>query len=152
MTSSIFRGAQPWDRLFIIQLCPKLCDPMSCGQPGSSVHGIPQTRILERGAVSFSRGYSRPRDQTLGLLHCRQILYHLSHQGSALIGTLGTSILSLSVTLAQETAKLKNKNSKPKFFRCWHSCKLANRSLLVSVFSFDQRNLLLIWQMNQTFN
>ena len=37
-------------------------------------------------AIPFSRGSCQPRDQTqgsnLGLLHCRQILYHLSHQRS----------------------------------------------------------------------
>jgi len=32
--------------------------------PGSSVHGILQARILEWGAISFSRRSSRPRDQT----------------------------------------------------------------------------------------
>ena len=33
-------------------------------RPGSSVHGIFQARILERVAVSFSRGSSHARDQT----------------------------------------------------------------------------------------
>ena len=33
-------------------------------QPGSSVHGILQARILEWVAISFSRGSSRPRDWT----------------------------------------------------------------------------------------
>ena len=33
-------------------------------QPGSSVHGILQGRILEWVAISFSRGSHRPRDQT----------------------------------------------------------------------------------------
>ena len=32
--------------------------------PGSSVHGVFQTRILEWVAISFSRGSSQPRDQT----------------------------------------------------------------------------------------
>ena len=32
--------------------------------PDSSVHGILQARILEWGAIPFSRGSSRPRDQT----------------------------------------------------------------------------------------
>ena len=31
---------------------------------GSSVHGISQARILERVAISSSRGYSQPRDGT----------------------------------------------------------------------------------------
>ena len=38
------------------QLCPTLCDPMGCSPPGSSVHGISQARMLEWGAISFSRG------------------------------------------------------------------------------------------------
>ena len=42
------------------------CDPMDCSLPGSSVHGILQARILERVAISFSRGSSPPRNQTRG--------------------------------------------------------------------------------------
>ena len=30
-----------------IQLSPTLCDPADCSQPGSSIHGILQARILE---------------------------------------------------------------------------------------------------------
>ena len=37
---------------------------MDCSPPGSSVHGILQARILEWVAISYSRGSSRPRDQT----------------------------------------------------------------------------------------
>ena len=37
---------------------------MNCSLPGSSVHGIPQARILEWVAISFSRGSSQPRDKT----------------------------------------------------------------------------------------
>ena len=39
------------------------CDPMDCSLPGSSVHGILQSRILEWVAIPFSRGSSQPRDQ-----------------------------------------------------------------------------------------
>ena len=40
-----------------------LCDPfMNCSPPGSSVRGILQARILERVAISYSRGSSRIRD------------------------------------------------------------------------------------------
>ena len=48
----------------VIHLCPTLCDPMDCGLPGSSVHGIFQARVLQWVAISFSRGSSQPRDQT----------------------------------------------------------------------------------------
>ena len=53
---------------------------MDCSPPGSSVHGIFQLRILEQDAISSSRGSSQPRDQTRISLHCRWILYLLSHQ------------------------------------------------------------------------
>ena len=43
--------------------CSTLCDPMDCGPPGSSVHGISQARILEWVAISFSRGFFQTRDQ-----------------------------------------------------------------------------------------
>ena len=42
----------------------RLCDPMDCSLPRSSVHGIFQARVLEWVAISFSRGSSWPRDQT----------------------------------------------------------------------------------------
>ena len=45
-------------------MCLTLCDPMNCSLPGSSVHGIFQARILEWGAISFSRSSSWPRDWT----------------------------------------------------------------------------------------
>ena len=33
-----------------------LSDPMDCSPPGSSVHGIFQARVLEWGAIAFSKG------------------------------------------------------------------------------------------------
>ena len=48
-----------------------LCDPMDCSLPGSSVHGILQTRILEWVGIPFSRRTSQPRVWNPGLLHCR---------------------------------------------------------------------------------
>ena len=63
----------------VAQVCPTPCDPMDCSPPGFSVHGILQARILERVAISFSRGIFPSRASNPGLLHCRQILYYLSH-------------------------------------------------------------------------
>ena len=37
---------------------------MDCSLQGSSVHGIFHARVLEWVAISFSRGFSWPRDQT----------------------------------------------------------------------------------------
>ena len=44
--------------------CVRLCNPLDCSLPGSSIHGIFQARVLEWVAISFSRGSSRPRDWT----------------------------------------------------------------------------------------
>ena len=48
----------------VTQSCLILCNPMDCSPTGCSVHAIPQARILEWVAISFSRGSSWPRDQT----------------------------------------------------------------------------------------
>ena len=57
---------------WVAQPCLTLCDPMDCGPPGSSGHGILQARVLECIAISSSRGSSRPRDRT----HISCILLH----------------------------------------------------------------------------
>ena len=73
--------------------CVQLCDSMDCSPSGSSAHGIFQAGILEWVAIPFSRESSWPRNQTQGpnpgLLHCRQILYPLSHQGSPILRLTG---------------------------------------------------------------
>ena len=48
----------------VAHLCLTLCDLMDCSLSGFSVHGIFQARVPEWFAFSFSRGSSRPRDQT----------------------------------------------------------------------------------------
>ena len=51
---------------------------MDCSLPGSFVHGIFQTRVLEWVAIAFFRGSSPARDQTcVSCVSCigRQILY-----------------------------------------------------------------------------
>ena len=63
----------------VTQSCLTLCEPTGCSPSGSSVHGIFQA-TMEWVAVPFSRGTSRPRESNLVLLHCRWILYQLSHQ------------------------------------------------------------------------
>ena len=50
---------------------------MYCSPSGSSAHGIPQEKILE---WESSPGNLPNPAIKLGLLHCRRVLYHLSHQ------------------------------------------------------------------------
>ena len=71
--------------MHICYMCLTLYDPRVCSLPGSCVHEILQARTLEWIAISFSRGSSRPRDQTRVPCIGRLILYHLSHQGSLMI-------------------------------------------------------------------
>ena len=51
--------------VLVVQSCPTLCDPMDCSLPDFYAHGILQARILDWIAIPFTRGSSRPRDQTL---------------------------------------------------------------------------------------
>ena len=101
----------------VAESCLTLSDPMDCSLPGSSISGIFQARVLEWGAIAFSKSLSHVQvfvtpwavacqaplsivilparilewvpisspgmlsiqGLNLGLLHCRQILYCLSH-------------------------------------------------------------------------
>ena len=47
----------------VAQSCPTLCDLTDCSPPGSCVLGLSQSNILERVAISFSRGSSQPSNQ-----------------------------------------------------------------------------------------
>ena len=66
----------------VAELCLTLCDPVDCSLPGFSIHRIFQARVLEWGAISFSRVSSRPRDWTQVSHIVSKTLYRLSHQGS----------------------------------------------------------------------
>ena len=63
------------------QSCLTLCNPMDCNGPGSSVHETLQARFTEENSHSHLQGIFPTQGSNLDLLHCRQILYHLSHQG-----------------------------------------------------------------------
>ena len=64
--------------VLVAQLCPALYDPMDCGllctwdSPGKNT-GV--------GCHSLLQGIFPSQGSNPGLLHCRQILCHLSHQG-----------------------------------------------------------------------
>ena len=52
------------DSCSVTKSCPTLCYPVGYSPPGSTVHGIFQTKILEWVAVSFFREPSLPMAQT----------------------------------------------------------------------------------------
>ena len=64
----------------LLQLCPTLCDPLDY-----TVHGILQARVQKptgMGSLSLLQGIFPTQGLNPGLLHCKQILYQLSHQES----------------------------------------------------------------------
>ena len=70
-------------KVLVTQWCLTLCNAMDCSPPGSSVREILQVRILKWVAISFSKGsIFLTQGWNPGLLHCMQVPYHLSHQGS----------------------------------------------------------------------
>ena len=58
-----------------LQSCLTLCDPMDCSLPGSSIRGILQARTRV-GCHALLQGIFPTQGLNLGLVHCRQILYH----------------------------------------------------------------------------
>ena len=50
----------------VAESCPTLSDPMDCGPPGSSIHGIFQATALEWGAIAFSNGQTQQGYTILG--------------------------------------------------------------------------------------
>ena len=97
-------------------------DPMDCSPSGSSVHGIFQAIVLGWGAIAFSnrlyspwnfpgqktgvcshsllQGFFPTQGSSPGLLHCRQILYHLSHQGHLSLSKEGANTLCWNTVLS----------------------------------------------------
>ena len=72
--------------VLVAQSCLILCDPMHYTPPASSVHRILQAGILEwilgeyQGSHSLLQAIFLTQGLNLGVLDCKQIIYHLSHQ------------------------------------------------------------------------
>ena len=66
----------------VTQSCPTLWDPMDCKPSGSSVHGDPPDKNTGVGSPSLLQGIFPTQESIRGLLHCGQLLYQLSYQGS----------------------------------------------------------------------
>ena len=66
----------------VTQLCPTLCDPMDCRPPDFSVQGGSQGKNTRVGCHALLQGIFPTQGSNPDLLHCKRILYHLSHQRS----------------------------------------------------------------------
>ena len=88
----------------------RLCNPMDCSLPGSSVHGVLQARILVWAAVPSSRGSSRPRDRThVSYIFCtgRRVLHHSCHRAFSLLLTLQIAVCPSSEEFQMPTCQLR---------------------------------------------
>ena len=66
----------------VAQSCPTLWDPMDCIPPGSSVHEDSPGKNTGVGCHALLQGIFPFQGLNPGLLHCRWILYQVSHQGN----------------------------------------------------------------------
>ena len=71
-----------WGIIIPSVVVAKSWDLMDCGPPGSSDHGIFPGKNIGVGCYFFFQGIFPTQGLNSGLLHCRQILYWLSYQGS----------------------------------------------------------------------
>ena len=79
-------------KVLVAQSCPTLCNSMDCSPPGSSVHWDSPSKNTRVGCYALLQGNLPSRGSNPGLPYCRQILYHLSHQGSPnTLGPMGHS-------------------------------------------------------------
>ena len=69
-------------KVLVTQLCLTLCNTMDCSLPVSSIHGNSPDKNTGVGCHPFLQCIFPTLGSNPGLLHFRQILYHLSHQGS----------------------------------------------------------------------
>ena len=66
----------------VTQSCPTLCDSLGCSPPGSSVHADSPGKDTGVGCHALLQGIFPTQGSNQGRLHCRWILYWLSHHGS----------------------------------------------------------------------
>ena len=92
--------------MLVAHSCLTLCDPMDCSPPGSSVHGDSPGKNTLVGSHSLLQGIFPTEELNPGLLHCRQILYHLSHQGSPNFSLQKHTLLNWASLVAQRLKRL----------------------------------------------
>ena len=84
--------------MLVTQLCLILCDPVNC----SPAHQAPLSmgfagKNAGVGNYCLLQGIFLTQGSNPGLLNCRQILYHLSHQEALLPPVVTMNLFSTSV-------------------------------------------------------
>ena len=73
--------------VLVAQLCPTLWDSRDCSPPGPSVYGDSPGKNTGVGYHALLQGFFLNQGLNRGVLHCRRVLYQLSHQGSPVLLT-----------------------------------------------------------------
>ena len=113
----------------VIQSCLTLCDPMDCSTPGLPVHHqlleLVQTHVHQvcdalqpshpllftyMGCHSLLQGIFPTQGSNPGLLYYRQILYHLSYQGSPYKNTSQSTLNIFAHSMFLTSVEIFNKN------------------------------------------
>jgi len=92
----------------VAQLRPTLCDTMDCSPPGSSVHRDSPGKNTGVGCHALLQGIFPTQGSNPGLSRCRQILYHLSHQGSLVLCNIKIKDQELEISLSCASKALIN--------------------------------------------
>ena len=85
------KGSQKVERDWVTELNWTELQPMDCSPPGSSVSSVHEIRRFPRQEYWSKYAFPSPGDtpSKSGIksrsLHCRQILWHMSHQGNPLL-------------------------------------------------------------------
>ena len=92
----------------VIQSCLILCNPMDCSPPGFSVHEDSPGKNTEVGCHAFLR---EPSQHWEDPLHCRQVLYRLSHQCISYKGgcAYSVNIVTLSISTCTQAHEMRDR-------------------------------------------
>ena len=116
LCQSLWLSERKWSR----SVMSSSLRPPDCSQPGSSIHGIVQTTVLEWVAISFSRGSSQPRDQTW-----------VSHIAGRLFTIWATKVLTLTEWITTNHGKfLKRWEYQTTWPASWEICMQVKKQQL----------------------
>ena len=94
-----------------------LCNPLNYSLPGSSVHEDSPGKNTRVGCLALLQRIFPTQGSNPGFLHCRHILYHLTHQGSPRILEWITYPLSMESSRPRNQTKVSCITGV--FFPCW---------------------------------
>ena len=79
----------------VAQSCPTPGDPTDCSPPGSSIRGIFQARVLEWGAIAFSRALLYCSTNWCNSAYCTELLADSRQYMQSTWNTLDFQVLEL---------------------------------------------------------